>query len=146
MSFREEARLAASERLRKTPIHDSTARDDYPTLANHAAGLLQFVSITDAGCINAALDEIDRLRAEVAAFRDLAGCCSDCVWEGAEIVHRPMCARWQTAEIAEVADRIANGDATCGATWRDTEATGWLWYCSLPVGHAGHHRCIGATW
>lgn len=95
---------------------------------------------------NVMCDEIDHLRAESAAFRDLAGCCSDCEWEGVEIVHRPMCARWQSAEIAEVADRIANGHATCGATWRDTEATGWLWYCSLPVGHAGHHRCVGASW
>jgi hypothetical protein len=95
---------------------------------------------------HAMCDEIDHLRAESAAFRDLAGCCSDCEWEGVEIVHRPMCARWQSAEIAEVADRIANGHATCGATWRDTEATGWLWYCSLPVGHAGHHRCVGASW
>lgn len=115
-----------------------SARDDYPTLATAAA----------AGALtwDRALDEIDHLRAESAAFRDLAGCCSDCEWEGVEIVHRPMCARWQSAEIAEVADRIANGHATCGATWRDTEATGWLWYCSLPVGHAGHHRCVGASW
>ena len=49
-------------------------------------------------------------------------------------------------EIDEVAGRIANGAATCGATWRDTEARGWVWYCSLPIGHDGHHRCIGATW
>lgn len=49
-------------------------------------------------------------------------------------------------EIAEVAGRIANGKAICGATWRDTEAQGWLWYCSLEPGHGGHHRCIGATW
>ncbi len=50
------------------------------------------------------------------------------------------------AEIDEVAGRIANGAAICCATWRDTEARGWLWYCSLPLGHDGHHRCIGATW
>jgi hypothetical protein len=74
------------------------------------------------------------------------GCCSDCEWENEEVVHRPMCARWVTGEITEVADRIASGHAICGATWRDTEATGWLWYCSLDVGHDGRHRCIGATW
>ena len=49
-------------------------------------------------------------------------------------------------EIDEVAGRIANGAAICCATWRDTEARGWLWYCSLPLGHDGHHRRIGATW
>lgn len=121
---------------------EGTARDDYdirPIWASDRLG--QIIDQHHAMC-----DEIDHLRAESAAFRDLAGCCSDCEWEGVEIVHRPMCARWQSAEIAEVADRIANGHATCGATWRDTEATGWLWYCSLPVGHAGHHRCVGASW
>ena len=50
------------------------------------------------------------------------------------------------AEIQQVAGRVANGAALCGAKWRDTEARGWLWYCSLPVGHAGHHTCIGASW
>lgn len=115
------------------------ARDDYPLLASYPR-------IAGYGEAGKALDEIDCLRAEVAAFRDLAGCCSDCEWEGAEIVHRPMCARWVTGEIAEAANRVANGIPTCGATWRDTEAQGWLWYCSLASGHDGRHRCIGATW
>ena len=34
----------------------------------------------------------------------------------------------------------------CGATWRDTEVDGWLWYCHLAVGHDGAHRCNGAAW
>ncbi len=46
-----------------------TARDDYPTLANHALGKLQFVSVSDAGAISAALDEIDRLRFEADSMR-----------------------------------------------------------------------------
>lgn len=46
-----------------------SARDDYPTLASHALGKLQFVSVSDAGAITAALDEIDRLRAELAEMR-----------------------------------------------------------------------------
>jgi hypothetical protein len=45
-----------------------SARDDYPTLANHALGKLQFVSVSDAGAITAALDEIDHLRAELAEW------------------------------------------------------------------------------
>lgn len=49
-------------------------------------------------------------------------------------------------EIQEVTEQITCGHPTCGATWRDTEATGWLWFCSLPHGHGGHHRCIGASW
>lgn len=117
-----------------------TARDDYPTLANHALGKLQFVSVSDAGAISAALDEIDRLRFEADSMRNML---ADSI-----VVHqddRAAIVRCH-AEIDEVAGRIANGAAICCAPWRDTEARGWLWYCSLPLGHDGHHRRIGATW
>lgn len=65
-----------------------SARDDYPTLANHALGKLQFVSVSDAGAITAALDEIDRLRAaltewhydDCAIATDSASECT-CIWQ-----------------------------------------------------------------
>lgn len=50
------------------------------------------------------------------------------------------------SEILAITDRINNGQTTCGATWRDTEATGWLWHCSLPADHLGPHHCVGAAW
>lgn len=34
----------------------------------------------------------------------------------------------------------------CDATHPDTECAGWLWCCSLIVGHLGPHRCAGASW
>lgn len=95
-----------------------TARDDYPLLEGPTARAAQRREM---------LDEIDRLKSVIQRYSE-------------------MLTDLKVAEIQAVADSIANGVATCGATWRDTEATGWLWYCSLPVGHAGHHRCIGATW
>ncbi len=94
-----------------------SAREDY----QHAP-LKEALDMHYAMC-----DEIDRLRSVVERYSQ-------------------MLTVGKAAQIQEVADSIANGVPTCGATWVDTEARGWLWYCSLPVGHAGHHRCVGASW
>lgn len=77
--------------------------------------------------------------------------CSDCslmieAAEALEKINATNGVQLRHVEIRAVADSIAAGVPTCGATWEDTESQGWLWYCSLPVGHAGHHRCIGASW
>jgi hypothetical protein len=34
----------------------------------------------------------------------------------------------------------------CDATHPDSECAGWVWYCSLIVGHLGPHHCPGASW
>lgn len=77
--------------------------------------------------------------------------CSDCslmieAAEALEKINAQHGVKLRHVEIDEVAGRIANGAAICCAPWRDAEVRGWLWCCSLPLGHDGHHRCIGATW
>lgn len=133
-----------------------SARDDYPTLANHALGLLQFVSVSDAGALSAALDEIDRLRIETDRLRDmlaeavavLADYDADNNRLRATIAdeHTRLWSDEIQTEIRAAADLIVAGASMCGATQQDTEARGWTWHCSLPAGHAGHHKCIGASW
>lgn len=90
--------------------------------------------------------EIDRLRAQLDAPRSLCGECGGFLvlrCEHCGTVHEDTA---KHKEIQEVTEQITCGHPTCGATWRDTEVTGWLWFCSLPHGHGGHHRCIGASW
>jgi hypothetical protein len=94
-----------------------------------------------------ALSEIDTLRDRVRQLTTLNGRLERDF--AAMNPHRVMVshdAEGCHGEIREVTGRIANGRAVCNATWRDTEANGWLWYCSLPHGHEGGHRCIGASW
>lgn len=51
------------------------------------------------------------------------------------------------AEIERLHSRLrGKTPAFCDATHPDTECAGWLWYCSLIVGHLGPHRCAGASW
>lgn len=90
--------------------------------------------------------EINRLRAQLDAPRSLCGECGGFLvlrCEHCGTVHEDTA---KHKEIQEVTEQITCGHPMCGATWRDTEVTGWLWFCSLPHGHGGHHRCIGASW
>lgn len=43
--------------------------------------------------LTAALNENRRLRAAIERMSGCDGC--DCEWQGAELVHRPMCPRWE---------------------------------------------------
>lgn len=99
-----------------------SARDDYPYWP--APDDRRF-SAEGSWHWSIAMEEIDRLRGMVAVLTNVDD---------------------KAAEIQQAADSVSQGVPTCGAVWHDDQPRGWLWYCSLPVGHAGHHRCIGASW
>lgn len=101
------------------------ARDDYPKLHHEHSGPSHQGQTSQEA--QAALDEIDHLRAANARLeRDFADMNN----------HR---------RSIDVTGK-STSPIFCDAAHPDTECAGWLWYCTLIVGHLGPHRCSGASW